>query len=91
MFTSPRCWISRGLAAVALLALVAIRRLHAAPQLLPGVYGYGLDRAANSAGFGPDSKIIHVSTLAVRRRRRGRRRDDLRCHPEFDDVVVTAP
>ena len=38
--------------------------LRAAPQLLPGVYGYGLDRAANPAGFGPDSKIIHVSTLA---------------------------
>jgi hypothetical protein len=38
--------------------------LRAAPQLLPGVYGYGLDRAVNHAGFGPDSRVIHVTTLA---------------------------
>lgn len=35
----------------------------AAPQLVPGVYGYGLDRAANPAGFGADARIIHVTTL----------------------------
>jgi hypothetical protein len=37
--------------------------LRGAPQLLPGVYGYGLDRATNPAGFGRESRIIHVSTL----------------------------
>jgi hypothetical protein len=46
-----------------LIAAAAFTPLRAAPQLLPGVYGYGLDRAANPAGFGPDSRIIHVTTL----------------------------
>ena len=32
----------------------------AAPQLLPGVYGYGADRAINSAGFGTNAVIIYV-------------------------------
>lgn len=49
-------------AAIAGLALAATP-LSAAPQLLPGVYGYGLDRAANPAGFGRESRIIHVTTL----------------------------
>jgi hypothetical protein len=40
-----------------------LQSLHAAPQLLPGVHGYGLDRADNPAGFGPNSRIIHVTTI----------------------------
>lgn len=43
--------------------LLGLASLSAAPQLLPGVYGYGLDRSANHAGFGPQSRIIHVTTL----------------------------
>jgi hypothetical protein len=38
-------------------------RLPAAPQLLPGVYGYGSDRAINSAGFGAGLQILHVTDL----------------------------
>lgn len=45
------------------LVIASAAPLCAAPQLLPGVYGYGLDRAANPAGFGPDSRVIHVTTL----------------------------
>ncbi len=63
MIPSPRCWFARGLLAVALLTPVAIRPLAAAPQLLPGVYGYGADRAINTAGFGSvavPSTIIYV-------------------------------
>ena len=37
--------------------------LSAAPQLLPGAYGYGMDRASNPAGFGATSRVIHVTTL----------------------------
>src|SRR3954467_15912080 len=44
--------------------LLGLASLRAAPQLAPGVYGYGLDRAVNPAGFGAESKIIHVTTLA---------------------------
>ncbi len=43
---------------------LGLSNLQAAPQLLPGVYGYGLDRASNTAGFGATSKIVHVTTLA---------------------------
>ncbi|MES2697658.1 MAG: hypothetical protein V4773_29605, partial [Verrucomicrobiota bacterium] len=46
-----------------MLVLVAIRPLAAAPQLLPGVYGYGADRAINPAGFGSGSTIIEVTNL----------------------------
>lgn len=35
----------------------------AAVQLLPGVYGYGTDRAVNSAGFGSNAVIVHVTNL----------------------------
>lgn len=35
-----------------------------AVQLLPGVYGYGLDRSINKAGFAAGSTIVHVTTLA---------------------------
>ncbi len=34
-----------------------------AVQLLPGTYGYGLDRDSNPAGFGANSTIIHVTTV----------------------------
>ena len=34
-----------------------------AVQLLPGVYGYGLDRSINPAGFGPESRVVHVTHL----------------------------
>lgn len=34
-----------------------------AVQLLPGVYGYGLDRTSNPAGFGATSRVIHVTTV----------------------------
>lgn len=34
-----------------------------AVQLLPGVHGFGLDRAINPAGFGPETKILHVTNL----------------------------
>ncbi len=34
-----------------------------AVQLLPGVYGYGADRAVNSAGFGSNVAIVHVTNL----------------------------
>ncbi|HWA26523.1 MAG TPA: immunoglobulin domain-containing protein, partial [Lacunisphaera sp.] len=47
---------------VAALSL-ALPTLQAAPQLLPGVYGYGLDRDSNPAGFGATSRIVHVTTL----------------------------
>lgn len=53
-----------GSAAVAFAAVLATSSpAHAAPQLLPGVYGYGLDRATNPAGFGPKSTIIEVTNL----------------------------
>ncbi len=52
------------LSLVLALGAAAFTPLRAAPQLLPGVYGYGLDRAANSAGFGANSRVIHVTTLA---------------------------
>ncbi|HWA24513.1 MAG TPA: hypothetical protein VG734_02480 [Lacunisphaera sp.] len=51
------------LGALAAVWLQLCAELGAAPQLVPGVYGYGLDRAANPAGFGPGSRIIHVTTL----------------------------
>lgn len=38
--------------------------LGAAPQLLPGVYGYGADRATNPAGFGASATILEVTSLA---------------------------
>jgi hypothetical protein len=37
--------------------------VRAAPQLLPGVHGYGADRAINAAGFGSDATIIEVTNL----------------------------
>ncbi len=37
--------------------------VQAAPQLLPGVHGYGMDRAINAAGFGADAAIIEVTNL----------------------------
>lgn len=43
--------------------LLGFAGLRAGPQLVPGVYGYGLDRAANPAGFGRGSRVIHVTTL----------------------------
>lgn len=60
MIRSPRCWFARGLLAVALLTPVAIRPLVAAPQLLPGVYGYGADRFSNTAGFGSNAVVLYV-------------------------------
>lgn len=40
--------------------LLSSRPASAAPQLLPGVYGYGADRAINPAGFGSNAVIIYV-------------------------------
>lgn len=44
-------------------ALTSACQLGAAPQLLPGVHGYGADRAINAAGFGADATIIEVTNL----------------------------
>lgn len=46
--------------AALLLAPVALR----AVQLVPGVYGYGADRAINSAGFGAGATIHEVTNLS---------------------------
>lgn len=53
----------RILARSAFALLFAGGSLVAAPQLIPGVYGYGADRAINAAGFGADARIIEVTTL----------------------------
>lgn len=57
-FASNR-FLVRMLACVALLLGPAL----SAAQLLPGVYGYGLDRTTNPAGFGSTATIIHVTTV----------------------------
>jgi hypothetical protein len=44
-------------------ALIGVWSARAAPQLLPGVHGYGADRATNAAGFGADATIIEVTNL----------------------------
>lgn len=44
-------------------ALVSLAPRLEAVQLLPGVYGYGTDRAVNSAGFGSNVAIVHVTNL----------------------------
>ena len=64
MRTFLSCWMTRGTFAVALTALASSTTLWSAPQLLPGVYGYGADRAINAAGFGSTATIYEVTTLA---------------------------
>ncbi len=49
--------------ALALGALLPGAPRLAAAQLLPGVYGFGADRAINSAGFGSNVAIVHVTNL----------------------------
>ncbi|MES2694766.1 MAG: hypothetical protein V4773_14940 [Verrucomicrobiota bacterium] len=60
---------SIGLALVASALVFAVARLEAV-QLLPGVYGYGTLRASgvagNTAGFGTNAVIIHVTNLLDR-------------------------
>ncbi len=56
-----RRWICFGLALGAF--LFAGARLPAV-QLLPDVYGFGADRAINSAGFGTNVAIVHVTNLS---------------------------
>lgn len=58
-YTPLRC----ASACSALVLLFAAVSAGAAPQLIPGVYGYGADRAINAAGFGVDARIIEVTNL----------------------------
>jgi hypothetical protein len=56
-----RLLASVSLSVVALFFLV--QPIHAT-QLLPGAYGFGMDRSSNSAGFGSGLIIIHVENLS---------------------------
>ena len=50
-------------------ALVSVTSRVDAVQLLPGVYGYGLERSSptsNTAGFGSNAVVVHVTNLGDR-------------------------
>lgn len=57
------CWFTRGVGAVAI-GLLFSALAFAAPQLVPGVYGYGADRAVNPAGFASNATIYEVTSLS---------------------------